>query len=388
MRIAKFLTMLALIESYCASNLALAQTQFAITDLGANVVPHGINDLGQIAGSFSTPSGVHPFLYSNGIFNDLGTLGGTGAGAMQINSHGQIVGYSMLVGDSSEHAFVYSLGAMTDLGTISGDYSFAFDIGENGNVVGQASAMPALPGQVTVNHAFLYSSGQMQDLGSLVPPGKLGFSTGNSTAIGINQLGQIAGYSTAPSGGQHAFLYSNGNMQDLSGPTGYVNSYAFGINNGGEIVAEALVNSAAGNNSLQLFSYRNGMMTILNSQPTSDPALVLANAGAINDDGQIVWTVVSPSLVDYYSDATGIVDLNSAIDPSSGWTLSFAYDINNSGQIVGTGTLNGETHGYLLTPIPEPSTFLLCLLALGGVIEVRRKSIAILMHPTDFLASQ
>ncbi|MGA2696202.1 MAG: hypothetical protein ABSE92_09070 [Terriglobales bacterium] len=32
------------------------------------------------------------------------------------------------------------------------------------------------------------------------------------------------------------------------------------------------------------------------------------------------------------------------------WTLSTAYAINNSGQITGYGTINGENHAYLLTP--------------------------------------
>jgi len=49
-------------------------------------------------------------------------------------------------------------------------------------------------------------------------------------------------------------------------------------------------------------------------------------------------------------------------------------DINDSGQIVGTGVLNGEKHGYLLTPIPEPATFagLLTLAAVMATVGIRR----------------
>jgi len=43
-------------------------------------------------------------------------------------------------------------------------------------------------------------------------------------------------------------------------------------------------------------------------------------------------------------------DLNNLIPAKSGWVLEQAYGINNSGLIVGTGTLNGAEHGFLLTP--------------------------------------
>jgi hypothetical protein len=43
-------------------------------------------------------------------------------------------------------------------------------------------------------------------------------------------------------------------------------------------------------------------------------------------------------------------DLNTLI-PVSDWVLNSVSDINVWGQIVGSGTLNGETHGFLLTPL-------------------------------------
>jgi hypothetical protein len=43
-------------------------------------------------------------------------------------------------------------------------------------------------------------------------------------------------------------------------------------------------------------------------------------------------------------------DLNTLIRTNSGWVLTTATDINVWGQIVGNGTLNGEPHGFLLTP--------------------------------------
>src|SRR4051794_3796764 len=48
----------------------------------------------------------------------------------------------------------------------------------------------------------------------------------------------------------------------------------------------------------------------------------------------------------------GINDLNTRLDPLSGWILSDAADINEAGQITGQGLINGQYHAYLLTPIP------------------------------------
>ena len=43
-------------------------------------------------------------------------------------------------------------------------------------------------------------------------------------------------------------------------------------------------------------------------------------------------------------------DLNTLISSTSGWVLNSATGINIWGQIVGSGTLNGQSHGFLLTP--------------------------------------
>ncbi|HLJ97577.1 MAG TPA: hypothetical protein VKU02_30735, partial [Gemmataceae bacterium] len=56
----------------------------------------------------------HAFLYSGGVMNDLGTLGGWGSYAYGINNQGQVVGTAQTAA-GSWHAFLYSGGVMTDL---------------------------------------------------------------------------------------------------------------------------------------------------------------------------------------------------------------------------------------------------------------------------------
>jgi hypothetical protein len=70
-----------------------------------------------------------------------------------------------------------------------------------------------------------------------------------------------------------------------------------------------------------------------------------------------------------------MTDLNTLIDPASGWTLNSAEDINDSGMICGNARNSlGQSHAYLLVPVPEPSTIALLLTAsVGGLLWWRRR---------------
>jgi probable HAF family extracellular repeat protein len=80
-----------------------------------------------------------------------------------------------------------------------------------------------------------------------------------------------------------------------------------------------------------------------------------SQASAINDNGQVVGT--SGSLnggahAFLYDELDGMLDLNNLIASDSGWLLGVAIDINSFGQIVGNGSIDGEPHAFLLTPVP------------------------------------
>ena len=65
-------------------------------------------------------------------------------------------------------------------------------------------------------------------------------------------------------------------------------------------------------------------------------------------------------------------DINNLIDPNSQWIIEEANDINNKGQIIGYGiNPNGETHAFLLNPVPEPTT--LSFLLFGTILFKRRR---------------
>ena len=193
---------------------------------------------------------------------------------------------------------------VTDLGTLGGISATAYDINNNGQVVGHS---PTAAGD---HHAFLYSNGSMQDLGAIFF---------HSRASAINNSGQVVGSSYTRGGNWHAFLYEGGSMQDL-GTLGGAMSNANDINNVGQIVGKALTETSG--NHMHAFLYSDGVM----------------------------W------------------DLQDMIDPASGWTLTEANAINENGWIVGSGMLDGHSGGraFLLTPIPEPSS-LIVWSVLGGL---------------------
>jgi probable HAF family extracellular repeat protein len=80
----------------------------------------------------------------------------------------------------------------------------------------------------------------------------------------------------------------------------------------------------------------------------------------INDGGDVVGYFDSSgsSHAFLYTDNDGMVDLNSLVDPNSGWTLDVAYGINAQGQIVGVGTFDGQPtpRAFLLTPLSPDVT--------------------------------
>jgi probable HAF family extracellular repeat protein len=110
--------------------------------------------------------------------------------------------------------------------------------------------------------------------------------------------------------------------------------------------------------------------------PSASDPTPLGYARAINDLGEVVGVVNDGPFI--WDSVAGMRNLNDLLDDSGdGWVLTHAYDINDRGQIVGFGTNpDGDVHGFLLNPVPEPSTLIIWSLlgALGiGVGWWRRK---------------
>src|SRR5262249_23598472 len=98
--------------------------------------------------------------------------------------------------------------------------------------------------------------------------------------------------------------------------------------------------------------------------PLQDDAPILMAADSLNSAGEVVGTIWDagatwPQEAFVYTDDIKSVDLNSLIDPASGWTLLSAWGINENHEVVGFGLHGTGYRAYKLTlpdlsPCPPP----------------------------------
>ncbi len=211
----------------------------------------------------------------------------------------------------------------------------------------------------------------------------------------INDNGMVA--VTTSQGG---FIYNS--ATNLSSPTGLRRAEA--INNNGV---------AAGNIQGPMFSAATsvgGVATPLPGVPGDSNALdindigaVCGNYGTSSGFRPFYWFGGSASLLPVFdgSNSTAAVALNHSglivgyelsaptsgalawengqalrlqdyVQNAAGWRLDAATGVNDQGQIVGSGTLGGQSHIFLLTPVPSPTSLSACLAAMG-LLTVRRR---------------
>jgi probable HAF family extracellular repeat protein len=176
----------------------------------------------------------------------------------------------------------------------------------------------------------------------------------------INNSGQVVGWCTYWTGSAYvdrAFLYSDGAMIDL-GTLGGTQSRAYAINDSGQIIGWA--EDASGR--FYVFLYSNGQMTDLGF--AGGPGPQDEHRYGINNKGEVLagFSIYSGGVWQRFDDL---------IDPSLGFRMDRAYDINDAGQITGEGrNAQGQYHAFLLTLIPEPTA--LSLLALLWAAVRRR----------------
>jgi len=310
--------------SYAIANLGTLGGNFS----SANA----INNAGQVVGESETASGgSHAVLWQDGKPQDLGTLpDGNSSNAYGINDDGQVVGTNTTSGNN--RAFLWQNGVPQDLGTLPGDnFSDAYGINNAGQVVGRSNNASGN------DRAFLWQDGMMSELGML-PGGNF------SSANGINNAGQVVGISSNADGIAQAVLWDRGVPQNLGTLPGGNFSNAYGINNAGQVVGNSGIDS--GNHA---FLWQNGMLQDLGTLPSGN----LSSANSINNAGQVVGNSNNASGNNraFLWQNNWMSDLNELISPASGWdALQNATAINDKGQIVGSGTIGGQTRAFLMTP--------------------------------------
>lgn len=343
MHVRTCLAALLLSMSWLVPCISRADALYTITALPAAFNPSDINNAGQMAGvvyaDMTTP---HAAIYTDGSVTDLGSIGATWSYASALNEVGAVTG-NFDTADGASHAFLYQNGVVHDLGAVN-----ALGLNAAGDVVGQAYNAQGASG-------FLYHAGTMTDIGHL--------GTGTtSLAAAINDSGQIVGESDtaaelhAPS---HPYLYDHGTLVDLGTLAGREVNSAVAINNAGQVAGY----SESANGGMHVFFYEHGVMTDLGSFGGRDVTI-----GGMNQLGQVVGTgnTWDGPDVPFISSNGALVDLNTLIDATLGWTITSALDINDHGQIIADACRAGQCSAIrldLASAVPEPGA--LCLLLPG-----------------------
>lgn len=341
----------------CAFASSIQYRVIDIGSLGGNSYASAINNLGQVVGGSYTSTGEHQaFVYSEGRIRSLGSpFESVNSYATGINDSGRIVGE--YINNSVRGAFTYYNGVSTGIITNSGRYlSSATGINNAGQISGYSSLLNGMMG-VT---ALLYTGGELTGTG---PASSL--AGAYSAAFGLNDNGDMVGFSYTDSGYEHAFLYADGKMIDVGTISSALGStsYGYAINNLGQIVG-----TSGGN----AFSYYDGSMIDLGLLPGGR----YSTAYGVNDNGQIVGEayVGFDRRAFLYSEDM-MYDLNS-LTINDGFNILTASGINQNGWIVGTALVNGQEHAVLLQPVPLPATIWLLgsgLAGLGCFQRFRRK---------------
>jgi len=304
--------------------------RYSVVDLGP-MWPSAINDRGQVAGYAPTTGGrLHAVLWQSGKRTDLGTLPGfADSYALSLNATGQVTGYADDVGQGGDgtrryRAFLWRDGRMQDLGSLP-DHALSLGLGINaaGEVTGIAlpSARPEDPNP---HRVFLWCGGRMQDLGD--------FGDDRCVVLGINRRGQIAGQAR-----RHAVLWEGGKVRDLGTLPGTSESAAFGLNERGQVVGY----------SGHAFLWEEGRLRDLGTLGGAQSL-----AAGINEGGQAVGVSQTRDgdLRAFLWDGSRLQDLNRLLPEGSPWVAQLATSINRQGQIVGVGERNGTFSAFLLTP--------------------------------------
>jgi probable HAF family extracellular repeat protein len=324
---------------------------YRVVDLGTLAEPHSdfadsesqayaINVSGLVVGISGTGAGTDAFLWDpgSGQMQSLDVFR-RGSGAFGINAVGDTAGF-LTTRRGQMHAARTRGCASVDLSAlVEGVGGQAFGINDLGDVVGQVAT------GATTTHAFLWSVTEpIVSSNGLVDLDTLGGAS--SKAFAVNNIRQVVGVSATELGAQHAFRWSNGFMRDL-GTLGGARSEARAINVLGHVVGSADTASAQSH----AFRWTPRGMEDLGTLGGRSSA-----ASGINNAGQIVGTSATPDgrqHAFFFSDPTGMVDLNRRIDYAVGeeWELVEARGINDGGWIVGTAIHNGQRHAFLLIPI-------------------------------------
>jgi probable HAF family extracellular repeat protein len=229
---------------------------------------NGINDLGVVVG-YSGSSAVR---WDAGVVTALeGLPDGSDAVAVDINNAGIILGAAQDSNFEQQIVTWSGAGSPTILTIPTATYVYGYSIGNGGHIAGVWASGPG--GRV---QGFVALNGAITNLGYLA-------GGTSSFAEEVNTFGVIAGSANSPDGWR-AVISSGSSLVSLGVADGFTSSLGFGINDAGQVVGRMSDGSVD-----RAFLYSNGQMQDLNVLAADAlDGWVLLSAQSINNSGQIV----------------------------------------------------------------------------------------------------
>lgn len=343
----------------------------AFPETGVDSRVYAVSGNGSAAfGSFklSETSGVQPFRWSldSGIAYLDTVADYPSAQPWKANFDGSVAVGRVYVGNyESYRAARWSVGGVQELGLLSptDGNSAALGVSANGQVVVGEIESGGL------GRAFRWTTADgMQDLGSFN-------SSDRVTARSVSDDGSlIAGWS----GGKAFGWTPDQGMFGLADPDGAFASYATAVTADGNYITGYFALSQGGPHGLSLWSEQGGVESpeILVSTPAGSTSLPYA----ISADGSTIVGAYVYGRAVIWTRSTGLVTLSDHLaslgTDLDGWSdLFHAYDVSADGRtIVGAGNYLGTTRGFMVTAVPEPSTYALLLMTCAATLwHLRRR---------------
>lgn len=306
----------------------------------------GLNSKGDIVGGFDNPAEggeARPYVYMDGVFHELDSDPELDPFVVttlnDINSSRQAIGDGYFRdGTGLGRPFLWENENIT-----------VFPIGPfegvSARVINNAGQVAGVGQRNSEAHAFLYSDGQFEDLGTVLGADFLYVSHLSGTGI-------LAGGANFPDGTTHAMRSKDGVMVDL-GTLGGTESFPVAINNHGHIAGT----SRTANGQFRAFLHDGNVMRNLGTLGGTS-----SSAGHITDNGQVCGTATKGdgSSAGWIFGFAGnkLIDLNSLIastDPlKAKITIVGAQSCNEFGQVLAVGPdsrFNNRYHWMVLTPV-------------------------------------
>ena len=313
---------------------------------GVYVVPNDINNLGQIVGTYypqSQGGTARAFMYDfqTGIFGDLGVPEGWSHSlANAINDESQIVG---TLGGDSPTAVIWN---QNQVEIVGGNTRSGNDINNQGMIVGDTSDLKG----------FYYTDSKIYSIGSLPPTSS--YSGPYSSATAVNNMGQIGGTSRGVGfyfDSTVAVIYENEQLINLGTSPNDPRRFntITGINDFGQAVVSG---SIPGTRIGYLYDYNSSSWTSLGSLGGDTYPSAINNNEVIVGVGKTSSTS-SRSYGFMWQDGD-IRKINDLLIPGTSSDVNYAYSINDPGQVVGTGEINGQSSAVILQPVMQnPASF-------------------------------